>query len=83
MLKELGRHHGTDRVTAKVFRTGGTTAVPVKTGQRIDATRLKLPAKHITVAHARSIGMPGHAPQGQNPVTPNKDTSSRRVPWAM
>jgi hypothetical protein len=70
MLEELGGHHGTDRVTAEVFRPGGTAPVPVEPGQRIGATWLKFPAKHITVAHARSIGMPGHAPQGQIPVTP-------------
>src|SRR6185437_1035600 len=55
VLEELGGHHRADGVAAQVLGAGRAASVPVEAGERIGATRLKLAAEHITVAHACSI----------------------------
>jgi len=55
VLEERGRDHRADRVAPAVLRTGTTAPVPVKAGEGVDATRLKLATEHITIGHRTSI----------------------------
>src|SRR5215510_2674145 len=55
MRQELGGDHGTDRVTAQVFRARAAAAVAVEAGDRVAAARLQLAAEDIVLAHASSI----------------------------
>jgi hypothetical protein len=55
MLKELGGHDGANRVTPPVFRSGGTTAVPIEAGEGLKAARLQLSTQHISLDHWTSI----------------------------
>jgi hypothetical protein len=63
MLKELTRDHRADCVTAEVLGAGVTTSVSVKPGDRVITAGLQLTAKHVAVAHRRSIPCPD-APTG-------------------
>ena len=58
MLKERGRDHSADRVASAVLGTSATAPVTVEAGWGVDATRLKLSAQHITIAHRTSIAPP-------------------------
>jgi hypothetical protein len=49
--QELDRHHGADRVAARVLGAGCAAAVPVEASDRVAATGLQLAAEHITIHH--------------------------------
>ena len=55
VLEELGRDHRADRVAPPVLRTGTTAPVTVKTGEGVDAARLKFATEHITIGHRTSM----------------------------
>jgi hypothetical protein len=55
VLEELGRDHSADRVAPQVLRTGTTAPVTVKTGEGVDAARLKFATEHITIGHRTSM----------------------------
>jgi hypothetical protein len=77
VLEERGRDNRTDRVAPPVLWTGSTTPIAVKAGERVAATRLKLAAENIAIAHYASVarstrlsrapGSPARPPSGSEP----------------